>query len=1132
MKKSKVGMKVLTVGVVLGMLLYTGVRAYQKEGTFKPDQDTREIQENHVVFEDNNKNKSNLDDSTGDSDLWQKNKQDQKLDMSQIPDSSVLFEQNKTSEVHKDSKFVDDQRGKKTPVKITQTSSDGSKGTIRVNKEDPSGQPSDPDRPGKNNKTPSDGDGDNGNGDGNQPGNDPDPQPGSSQAPNPVERTTQPEESYRPTMVPPERPTPTVRPTATPTPTAKPKPPEEAPSLPDGDSLIESMYPNVTDFPADGLDERQQKLQLMILPIFNIDRKEYIYYGAELTQEKLLYSVIVYVADENNRVLYRLTQLSDNFKIEDYPEVAEEDFTASFLFRQNTGAQWQTTTYDFTVLPYKFFVLNSAEKSVDEKTPDDGTLNLLSYYNCNLTEEQKSTLQEKNELLLGEIIPGWKDIVEDVMVPDQYQTSEKGWKAFMPAEAQALPQGYEVKLKWYLNLDDFNYCANLKYLQTLTKIPEGVKDLKVMQGIHWVDLGSCELDTMELSASTAVVSTEDTIVREAYQVPEDNAYFTAQDGILFNKEQTKLQGIPLSCRELDVPAEVTQITIPSVNHIQRIDLSTEQPPEMNVENLSNAIIWVPAAAYDTYYAEWADRLPDTVSLVSDGEDSGELTVKDGAVLSKDGTILYRLLDSVKGNYIVPDTVRVIRKDALKQCKELYQIIITPQVEDLEEQSLVCDSLEKVVLLENTVPLNAEGNFVEAGTRVLAQKDVYEQWAEEERPSGLKAAELLLEERSGYISLLEDNSRILLQTPKTLTMFEGDESVCGRLDEIAPGAFGGCKDMIVAVMPQSVKNIDDHAFMDCSGLQGILFQSKDTLSIGMEAFGDCTNMRFVGYNAKKAEFAEGYRPRVISFRPSGSTGYPNTGLVPYNIYQLEHASELFLEGTPEDGFYLYADYKYEGVIDGTYLAAATDNVSGELKLREDTAEIIFYAFNKCKNEFRIDFTQYENLFSIGENAFQNSGLSGEVTLPQSLLYLNPYAFSGCKKITQVNMESDYLNEIPMYAFSGCTSLAQINFNADNAVEQIGAYAFAGTELTSFVISENVHTIYENIFTRCSSLKELYVVGDSPAVLKSADDRKEFSFGQELPEDFQIVVPGRNVGIYRKEWELYADKIVAEQLANRR
>lgn len=1132
MRKSKVGMKVLAVGVVLGMLLYTGVRAYQKEGTFKPAKDTREIQENHVVFEDNDNNKSDLDDSTGDSDLWQKNKQDQKLDMSQIPDSSVLFEQNKTSGIRKDNQFVDDQRGKKTPVKITQTASDGSKGTIRINKEDPSGQSADPDQPGKNNKTPSGGDGDNGNGGGDQPGNGSDPQPGNSPGPNPVERTSVPQEPYRPPMIPSDRPTATVRPAVTPTATAKPKPPEETPSLPGGDSLIESIYPDVTDFPADGLDETQQKLQLMILPIFNADRKEYVYYGAELTQEKLLYSVIVYVTDENNRVLYRLTQLSDNFKIENYPEIAEEDFTASFLFRQNVNASWETTTYDFTVLPYKFFVLNSAEKSVDEKTPDDGTLNLLSYYNCDLTEEQKNTLQEQTELPLSEIIPGWRDIVADVMVSDQYQTSEKGWKAFMPEKAQTLPAGYEAKLKWYLNLDNFDYCANLKYLQTLTKIPEGTQDLKVMQGIHWVDLGSCELDTMELSVSTAVVSTEDTIVRQAYLVPEDNVYFTAQDGVLYDKEQTKIQGIPLSCRELDIPAAVTQITIPSVNHIQRINLSAEEPPEMNVENLKNTIIWVPANAYDTYYAKWEDRLPDTVRLVSDGEESGELTVKDGAVLSKDGTILYRLLDTVKGNYIVPDTVRVIRKDALKQCKELYQIVITPQVEDLEEGSLVCESLQKVVLLENTVPLNAEGSFVEAGTTVLARKAVCEQWIKDEQPSGLKAAELLLEKNNGYISLLEDNSRILLQAPQTLKMFEADESVCGRLDEIAPGAFSGCQDMIVAVMPQSVKTIDDHAFMDCAGLQGILFQSKDTLSIGNEAFGDCKNMRFVGYNAKKAVFAEGYRPRVTSFTTGDATGYPDTGLVPYNIYHLQYASELFLEGTPEDGLYLYADYKYEGVIDGTYLAAATDNVSGELKLREDTAEIIFYAFNNCKKEFRIDFTQYEKLFSIGENAFQNSGLSGEITLPPSLLYLSAYAFSGCKGITQVDMESDYLKEIPMYAFSGCTSLAQINLNADSAVEKIGTYAFSGTALTSFVIGSNVRTIYENVFMRCNSLKKLYVVGDSPAELQITGNSKEFSFGKELPEDFRIVVPGRNIATYKKEWELYADQIVAEQLANRR
>ena len=1125
------GIKILAAGAVLGLLFYTGVRAYQKEGSFRPGKDTKEFQENHVVFQDKGKDRNNLEDSTGDSDLWKKDKEDQPLDMSQIPDSSVLFEQNKNAQMRSNNKFLEDQTGKKTPVKITQVTNDDSKGTIKITKDDPSGDSDGSKNRPDNNKKPSGNDGEDGNRD-NTPGNGTDPLPGGTAAPQPGAESPQPDTGHRPPEPTEDSPAATARPTAVPTPTVKPKPPEGTPVVPKGDSLIEGVYPNITDFPTDGVDESQHTLSLNVMPIFNIDRKEYVYYGSELTPEKLLCSVIVYVEDETGRVLYRLKEFNDNFTIGDYPAVARENFTVPFLFRQNANAPWKTTNVDFEVLPYKFFVLDQQEQLFDETAPSDGALNLLAYYTCRLTPEQRKTIRSQEEYPLNELIPGWIDTVDNVMVSDQYQATEKGWKAFRPAETVSLPEGYEAKLKWYLNLDDFNYCANLQYLQALTKIPEGVQDLEVMQGIHWVALENCELNTLTLSDSTAVVNTDSLVVKDAFKVSENNPYFTVQNDVLMDKDMTKIQGIPLSCREIDVPDTVTQITVPSVNDIQKLTFHSSEPPQINVENLQNAILWVPQASYDTYYAQWADQLADSVQLVSDGEDGGDITATDGAVLSKDGTILYRLLDTVKGNYIVPDTVRVIRKDAFQQCSELYQITVTPQVEDLEENSLVCDSLQKVVLLEDKVPLHAEGSFVASGTEVLVKKAVYSGWEEDKRPSGLKAADLKLEKKNGYFCLTEDGTRILLQAPEDLKLFEGGEEVCGRVDEIAPGAFYSCKEMIAAVPPQSVKTIDDHAFMGCDGLQGILFQSKDTLSIGNEAFGDCSHIRFVAYNTKKIHIAEGYTPLVTGFALPGAEGYTQTLMVPYTTYKLTHASEFFLEGTPEEGLYLYADYHQEGVVEGTYLAAATNNVKGKLPLRKDVAEIIFWAFKGCKEKLEIDFTQYENLFAIGEHAFEGSGLTGELTIPENINFLGLYSFAGCTDITQVNIESSYMTEIPMYVFSGCTALSSVNINADSPVTEIGRFAFSETKLTSFVVPENVKTIYDNVFSKCASLKELHMTGEKPAALKLSDDRKKFTFGEEMPEDFKIVVPGEYAAVYRKEWEQYADKIVAEADTRRR
>ena len=92
----KMMLHVLAVGVIAGVLAGVGVYAYQREDGFTPSADSPEIQENHVVFEDEEKEEPEVKKSTGESDIWEKNRQSkEKLD--RMPDSSALFSRTRTS---------------------------------------------------------------------------------------------------------------------------------------------------------------------------------------------------------------------------------------------------------------------------------------------------------------------------------------------------------------------------------------------------------------------------------------------------------------------------------------------------------------------------------------------------------------------------------------------------------------------------------------------------------------------------------------------------------------------------------------------------------------------------------------------------------------------------------------------------------------------------------------------------------------------------------------------------------------------------------------------------------------------------------------------------------------------------
>ena len=1130
MNRWKKHIKVIAIGLAVAMFCVVGVRAFQKEDTFVPQKNDSEIQENHVVFRNQDKNRSKEQNSTGDSDLWEKDKkQQEKINKDQLPDSSALFEKQAAKKNKTTSNFVDDKNAKKMPVRLNSDEQGNSKGKVRIQGENGGSDPNSTEPGGnsqkqgtENTKPDASGSGDS-SGQSNQGNNSGRGDDKTSETPRPS-HDSQEEHNPKPTVRPTVKPTETPAPT--PVPTQKPVPPEQNPSLPEGDRLIESMYPGITEFPEEGVSNSEQQLHIMIFPIFDSDRKEYVYYNAELTKEKLLYSVIVYVANEKNQILYRLTNFNNNFQIGEFPAVAEEDFTVTYKFRQNETSEWQNTEYSYTVLPHKFFIMNKENELIGEETPLDGKINLFQYNTCVLTEDQKKELMDKREYPIPSIIVNWTDEYGQE-IADQFTAKEKGWKIFYPGKTADVLSGYEVKLKWCLDLDHFDYCANLKYLQTLTKIPENIKELSVTKGIQWIDLEQAVLTKLELSDSVAVVSTEGLTVKEEFAVSGTNPYFTTLNGVLLNKEQTEIVGIPVNTKEINVPDTVQKVHISEENSIQKLVFSSQEPPEIELTKIKEANLWVPNEYYDVYYAKWNAYLSDTVKLRKEDESEEDYIFKDGAILSKDGTILYRLDDSVAGNYVVPESVKVIKKDALAACKNLYQITIPGEIEDLEKDSLSAPKLKKVVLLGKSLPLNNNGKFVEDTTQVYVTPELYVKWKLRQRPANLIQSDLSLAREDGYVYLHQDAATILLDTPKDRKWILQNSFGKMQVDEIAWGAFSNCNDMMIVSLPESVKVIRENAFLNCKALQGILVGSEDEIQVEKDGFGDCSQIRFIAYNAEKAVFEDGYCPRTVGLRVKDSMGYPTSEEIPYSTYELLYSSNFFLEGTPEDGVYLYADFYFSEDQKGTYLAGTTNNIRGTLNLREDIQEILFYSFRKCQNEFTIDFSKLKNLFSIGEHAFEGAALKGSISLPDSLQYLAEYAFSGCKSLEKVQINGSRIDEIPLYTFSGCVNLKEVLFDSNNEITTLGGYAFSNTAIEKIEIPKSVNNVYSNIFMGCDRLEYMEFQSDDPPELLPLNDNSKFVFGNSISAGYYILVPKSTSEQYKTKWSDFADKITEKE-----
>ncbi len=142
----------------------------------------------------------------------------------------------------------------------------------------------------------------------------------------------------------------------------------------------------------------------------------------------------------------------------------------------------------------------------------------------------------------------------------------------------------------------------------------------------------------------------------------------------------------------------------------------------------------------------------------------------------------------------------------------------------------------------------------------------------------------------------------------------------------------------------------------------------------------------------------------------------------------------------------------------------------------------------------------NVTYIGFRAFYNcSGLTS-VTIPNSVMYIGPDAFTGCTGLTSITIPNSVTN-IYSTAFAGCSGLTSITI--PNSVKGIGDGAFKycnalktvvlnsnlvvseprtsktsfstifGTQVTSYILGDEVTSIGNNAFHGCTSLTSITI-----------------------------------------------------------
>ncbi|MDR1674335.1 MAG: leucine-rich repeat domain-containing protein, partial [Oscillospiraceae bacterium] len=111
--------------------------------------------------------------------------------------------------------------------------------------------------------------------------------------------------------------------------------------------------------------------------------------------------------------------------------------------------------------------------------------------------------------------------------------------------------------------------------------------------------------------------------------------------------------------------------------------------------------------------------------------------------------------------------------------------------------------------------------------------------------------------------------------------------------------------------------------------------------------------------------------------------------------------------------------------------------------------------------------------IGWSAFDGCERLENITLPNSVKYINDGAFLNCRNLKYAELGAG-VQKIGSIAFEFCESLQGVNI--PDGVTEIGSYAFFGCKsLTEISLPENVAVLFEAVFADCENLAAVNMPG---------------------------------------------------------
>lgn len=361
-------------------------------------------------------------------------------------------------------------------------------------------------------------------------------------------------------------------------------------------------------------------------------------------------------------------------------------------------------------------------------------------------------------------------------------------------------------------------------------------------------------------------------------------------------------------------------------------------------------------------------------------------------------------------------------------------------------------------------------------------------------------------------------------------FSGVQNAIGVLPN---SVFEGCSSLKSVKLNNTIIEIGDYAFKNCTSISDLSFLNYSTLStlgdnvfenctaletatvfenienLGQNIFEGCTNLKSIEIStiifnlATVDNFSKYYGDLSQTLEEITIIGDNITSL-PSNYFQDYIALKTFVMN---DAITTISTNTFSGCVNLEFItfSANIDPIQFDISAFYDTKwysnQTDIFVLNNVvvmvPETISGDVVIQDGVTAIVSGAFSNSDIES-IMLPASLLTISNNVFANCSSLTEVIFaQNSNLETIGAYAFYRCSRLASINIENCTNLLTIDNYAFSGIgEIDEFVINASVNSIGTAVFSNSNiskfsvSLENENFVSDEDGVLfeKNVDGEK--------------------------------------------